>query len=208
MANNSRRSAVKPATIHDQKLERGTGGELHQIAAGDIPALTTAQGGPVSDDQNSLKIGERGPKLSNGSRAIAHTNFKLTWSRKYEPDGAGGCTLAAARPNLTIIYTLPEPAQKLPAQVQRQWAAFIAGMREHEKLHGVFIKEMVEAIEAYSVGLKVADDPGCKKIRQVLTKRLGELSQAQRQRSRDFDRAEMGEAGPIRRLILALVNGA
>ncbi len=124
------------------------------------------------------------------------------------PDGAGGCTLAAARPNLTIIYTLPEPAQKLPAQVQRQWAAFIAGMREHEKLHGVFIKEMVEAIEAYSVGLKVADDPGCKKIRQVLTKRLGELSQAQRQRSRDFDRAEMGEAGPIRRLILALVNGA
>lgn len=153
-------------------------------------------------------IGERGPKLSNGSRAIAHTNFKLTWSRKYEPDGAGGCTLAAARPNLTIIYTLPEPAQKLPTQVQRQWAAFIAGMREHEKLHGVFIKEMVEAIEAYSVGLKVADDPGCKKIRQVLTKRLGELSQAQRQRSRDFDRAEMGEAGPIRRLILALVNRA
>ncbi len=63
MANNSRRSAVKPATIHDQKLERGTGGELHQIAAGDIPALTTAQGGPVSDDQNSLKIGERGPTV-------------------------------------------------------------------------------------------------------------------------------------------------
>jgi len=92
-------------------------------------------------------IGERGPKLSNGSRAIAHTNVKLTWSRKYEP-GGGGCTLTAARPNLVITYTLPEPAQKLPAPVQKRWAIFIAGMREHEKVHGTFIKEMVQAIEA------------------------------------------------------------
>jgi catalase len=53
----------KVATIHDQKLERGDGGELHQIAEGDIPVLTTAQGGPVSDDQNSLKIGPRGPTV-------------------------------------------------------------------------------------------------------------------------------------------------
>ena len=50
-------AAAGSATIHDQKLERGEGGELHQIASGDMPVLTTAQGGPVSDDQNSLKIG-------------------------------------------------------------------------------------------------------------------------------------------------------
>lgn len=49
------------ATIHDQKLTRGAGGELHQIAEGDTPVMTTAQGGPVSDDQNSLRIGPRGP---------------------------------------------------------------------------------------------------------------------------------------------------
>ena len=47
--------------IHDQKLSRGNGGELHQTAAGATPVLTTAQGGPVPDDQNSLKIGSRGP---------------------------------------------------------------------------------------------------------------------------------------------------
>ena len=63
MAKASRQSSVKPATIHDQKLERGEGGELHQIAEVDIPVLTTAQGGPVSDDQNSLKIGARGPTV-------------------------------------------------------------------------------------------------------------------------------------------------
>jgi catalase len=39
----------------------GKGGELHQTAKGAVPVLTTQQGTPVSDDQNSLKIGPRGP---------------------------------------------------------------------------------------------------------------------------------------------------
>ncbi|MCJ8142244.1 catalase [Ancylobacter sp. A5.8] len=51
------------AAIHDQTLHRGAGGELHQIAEGDTPVMTTAQGGPVSDDQNTLKAGARGPSL-------------------------------------------------------------------------------------------------------------------------------------------------
>jgi catalase len=42
----------------------GTGGELHQQATGDQePVLTTNQGVPISDDQNSLTIGPRGPTL-------------------------------------------------------------------------------------------------------------------------------------------------
>jgi catalase len=59
-----KKSAASPktaATIHDQKLSRGEGGELHQTAAGATAVLTTAQGGPVADDQNSLKAGRRGP---------------------------------------------------------------------------------------------------------------------------------------------------
>ncbi|MBL8579280.1 MAG: catalase [Mesorhizobium sp.] len=63
MAKTTRQSSGKPATIHDQKLSRGNGGELHQIAEGNTAVLTTAQGGPVADDQNTLKVGERGPTL-------------------------------------------------------------------------------------------------------------------------------------------------
>src|SRR6188508_2377050 len=63
MAKTPRRSSSTMVTIHDQKMTRGSGGELHQIAGGDTPVLTTAQGGPVSDDQNSLKIGARGPTV-------------------------------------------------------------------------------------------------------------------------------------------------
>ncbi len=63
MARRPGKTSDRLATIHDQKLVRGSGGELHQIAEGDVPVLTTAQGGPVADDQNTLKIGERGPAL-------------------------------------------------------------------------------------------------------------------------------------------------
>ena len=51
------------ARIHDQTLVRGEGGELHQVSDDKTDILTTAQGGPVADDQNSLKIGPRGPTL-------------------------------------------------------------------------------------------------------------------------------------------------
>jgi catalase len=53
-------SQRKSAQIGDQKVMRGAGGETHQIAGGDIPPLTTQQGVPVADDQNSLRIGARG----------------------------------------------------------------------------------------------------------------------------------------------------
>jgi catalase len=39
------------------------GGELHQIAAGEHPALTTNQGLAISDNQNSLRSNPRGPTL-------------------------------------------------------------------------------------------------------------------------------------------------
>ena len=40
---------------------KGKGGELHQKAGDGYPTMTTAQGCPVHDDQNSLKAGVRGP---------------------------------------------------------------------------------------------------------------------------------------------------
>nr|WP_289624513.1 DUF922 domain-containing Zn-dependent protease [Sinorhizobium sp. 7-81] len=150
-------------------------------------------------------IGERGPKVGL-VRAIAHTDFKLTWTRKYEPQG-NACVLSSARPKLTITYMLPEPASTLPSGERESWETFIAGVHKHERVHGDFIKDMVRQIESVSIGLTVPDDPACRKIRTELTKRLGELSLAQRQRSRDFDRVEMSDGGNVHQLILKLVNG-
>ncbi len=41
----------------------GAGGELHQHADASHPVLTTAHGVPVADDENTLRIGDRGPAL-------------------------------------------------------------------------------------------------------------------------------------------------
>lgn len=48
--------ATQPAAI------LGSGGEVHQPVQGG-QVLTTAQGAPLSDDQNSLRAGQRGPTL-------------------------------------------------------------------------------------------------------------------------------------------------
>jgi catalase len=65
MAKRHAKSASSPSessvTIHDQKLHRGVGGELHQYAEDGGDVLTTSQGAPVADDQNSLRVGPRGP---------------------------------------------------------------------------------------------------------------------------------------------------
>src|ERR1700748_3078216 len=51
----------QPVEYGDQRIERGEGGETHQVASGDAPRLTTQQGIVVSDDQNTLRAGKRGP---------------------------------------------------------------------------------------------------------------------------------------------------
>lgn len=43
--------------------KKTSGGETHQTKDGNHPVLTTNQGIPVSDNQNSLKAGQRGPVL-------------------------------------------------------------------------------------------------------------------------------------------------
>jgi catalase len=63
MTHKASNGARKSVQIGEQKVMRGEGGETHQISGGDVPPLTTQQGGPVADDQNSLKIGSRGPTL-------------------------------------------------------------------------------------------------------------------------------------------------
>ncbi|HSN57981.1 MAG TPA: catalase, partial [Clostridiaceae bacterium] len=48
----------------DNKADSSSaGGELHQTAGGEHPVLTTNQGVPISDNQNSLKANPHGPTL-------------------------------------------------------------------------------------------------------------------------------------------------
>jgi catalase len=56
-------SAMRDPRKSGSGATTGSGGEIHQVAGGGVPTLTTQQGTPVADDQNSLKLGDRGPTL-------------------------------------------------------------------------------------------------------------------------------------------------
>jgi catalase len=66
-AKKTRSAPRKDAQIGELKVPRGEGGETHQTAGGRVPELTTAQGAPVADDQNSLRVGARGPTILEDS---------------------------------------------------------------------------------------------------------------------------------------------
>ena len=53
----------KPKQSSAAGTQAGNGGELHQVADGGQPQLTTNQGIPIPDNQNSLKANSRGPTL-------------------------------------------------------------------------------------------------------------------------------------------------
>ncbi len=56
-------SDPKDSPMTTKPLNAGNGGETHQVTDADHPVLTTNHGTPVSDNQNQLKAGARGPVL-------------------------------------------------------------------------------------------------------------------------------------------------
>ncbi|MCI5074328.1 DUF922 domain-containing protein [Oricola sp.] len=151
-------------------------------------------------------IGERGPRIRGGaSSAVAKTDFDLKWGRDYVRDGKD-CVLAAARPFLTITYTLPEPAAPLPPAVAARWNTFITAIRAHEAVHGRYVREMAEEIYDTTVGFRQPNDPGCKTIRQAIQTPLKAAYARYKAKNSDFERREMAQGGPIHQLILDLVR--
>jgi catalase len=61
MASNGPDEPQTAVQIGTERVERGRGGETHQVAGDGWPSLTTQQGVVVPDDQNTLRVGERGP---------------------------------------------------------------------------------------------------------------------------------------------------
>lgn len=152
-------------------------------------------------------IGQNGPVISGSRRTIAHTTFQLTWRRDYRERPDGGCVIAANVPKLIITYTLPKPLGPVPAGVASSWKRFYDGLAAHERVHGQYIIEMVQAIQDISVGLSAPADPGCHKVRAELQTHLKRLSDEQRARGRAFDRVEMGDGGAVQQLVLGLLTG-
>ena len=150
-------------------------------------------------------IGKQGPELAAGRRVIAHTTFDLKWRRNYKPQN-GGCRLVSARPFFKIIYTLPKPKGRLKNTLKRDWGVFSAGILEHEKVHGVYAREMVEQIIKTTVGLSVKGDSKCRKIRDEVLTRVKTAYRDYKRKGRVFDRADLGVGGNVQKLVIVLIR--
>ena len=122
-----RAESSAPASTSDgpPSSESSPGGELHQTADGAGSRLTTQQGIPISDDQNSLKVGDRGPTLLEDfvmREKIFHFDHeripeRVVHARGYGAHGYLRDLRVARRPHLG--RPLPaRPASRRPAFVR------------------------------------------------------------------------------------------
>jgi len=107
-----------PSPSTDQ--HRGEGDELHQLAGGSHPALTTNQGIPVADNQNSLREGPRGPTLLEDfilREKITHFDHERIPERIVHARGSaahGYFELTASLAKYTRARVLTEVGTKTP----------------------------------------------------------------------------------------------
>jgi catalase len=100
--------------------EPGPGGELHQIAGGDHPPLTTNQGVVVSDDQNSLRSAPRGPTLLEDfvlREKITHFDHERIPERVVHARGSGAhgfFELTESLDRYTVAKVLTEVGVRTP----------------------------------------------------------------------------------------------
>lgn len=96
------------------------GGELHQIASGTHPELTTNQGVPLSDNQNSLKANLRGPTLLEDfilREKITHFDHERIPERIVHARATGAhgyFELTASLEQYTTAKILTEVGEKTP----------------------------------------------------------------------------------------------
>jgi predicted secreted Zn-dependent protease len=148
----------------------------------------------------------QGPRHGFVSRAIAQTSYTVEWQAEVVSQGSG-CRVVRARPVLSITYTYPQPSRTMSADLSRRWQRFMAGVKKHEQKHGAIAREMVRAAEASVKGLKVPDDPACRKTRVEVKQRADKIYAAYEARQLKFDAREHRDGGNIDRLILGLVKG-
>ncbi len=115
------------------KSSIGKGGELHQVAEGDQPVLTTNQGTPIGDDQNTLRQGARGPSLLEDfifREKITHFDHERIPERIVHARGSaahGYFQCYRSMSSLTRASFLQDPKKKTPVFVRFSTVAGGAG---------------------------------------------------------------------------------
>ncbi len=119
--------------VRKASARTGSGGETHQTAASPAQTLTTNQGLPVSDNQNSLRSGTRGPTLLEDlifREKITHFDHERIPERIVHARGSGAHGFFQpykSLSKLTRAAFLQDPKKKTPVFVRFSTVAGGAG---------------------------------------------------------------------------------
>lgn len=152
-----------------------------------------------------LSMNKRGPKHGFLTRAIAQTQYQIEWDVKLGVQN-GACTVTRARPRMAMSYTYPQPSENLTPDLRRRWNRFMVGVRAHEQQHGRYATQMVNAAERSVRGVRVPNDPNCRKASALIKKRVANIYEDYEAKQIVFDKREHRENGNIHRLIQRLMK--
>ncbi len=116
----AKKATSKPSKSSKNEIQVGVGGELHPVTNNRDQSMTTNQGTVISDDQNSLKSGSRGPTLLEDfvlREKITHFDHERIPERIVHARGSGAHGYFQAYPNnssLTCAGFLQDPSVKTP----------------------------------------------------------------------------------------------
>ena len=102
---------------------------------------------------------------------------------------------------------MPKPSKKLTGAAAVHWKRFYDGILTHEKVHGTYARELVQQIIKTTVGLKINNDPKCRKAKAEVLERVKVAYADYSAKSGRFDRIEMSAGGNVRGLVERLLKG-
>jgi catalase len=117
---NSKKRKQEKGSAPNEESQLAAGGERHQIADGEHPALTTNQGVALSDNQNSLRANPRGPTLLEDfilREKITHFDHERIPERIVHARATGAhgfFELTASLKQYTTARILTEAGEKTP----------------------------------------------------------------------------------------------
>jgi predicted secreted Zn-dependent protease len=146
----------------------------------------------------------RGPRHGLLARAMAQTRYKIEWDVDWLRSGSK-CRLKSADATLSIVYRYPELARPAPRKLERRWKAFMAGVRQHEEMHGRLAHRMV--LVAHKSVLRLArKDDLCIRSKRQFERIIDAVYAKYEARQARFDDLEHGEGGNVDRLLFMLTR--
>jgi predicted secreted Zn-dependent protease len=146
-----------------------------------------------------------GPSQGFLTRAIAQTRYSVAWELGWAVSGQQ-CRLQAADVTLSVNYRYPQLAGKTSPALRSRWARFMVGVRKHEETHGRIAQQMVVSARKAALGLRVDNDPYCRKAKNQVGRIVRSVYTEYEKRQQRFDTVEHRLGGPVDRLVSRLVG--